>query len=400
MKEKISVRSAFKDKRNFKELSELRKGVIEQAPETPLMGNFAVNSIANFLHTPNQYLKVKQVAEVSKDVRAYVLEPDPSRGTAKLAFYKPGQNISVSVTIGDTTVSRPYTLCASPLRSTEDEYVLIIKRKYDGFVSKFIFDTWKKGTEINASSPFGNFTYQTLRDSKNIVAICDNTGFHPFLSMAEAICDGTLKINLTLLYSARKQNEAIMAERFNELSQNSPNFNIVYIFSDEHVFKCERGFITKSLIEKYTPSSKYSIFVSCSSERFGNIAPQIADLRLEKKYIRLNPMCNVKKAILYNNYPREKAGLTFLCKVIRGGEIIATVPCSSEETLLNAFEKEGLESDSQCRTGECGFCRAMLIDGDIFAPEETDSRRAADLRHGIIHPCCSYPLSNLIIELQ
>lgn len=400
MNKKVIVRTAFKDKQNFKEIPELRKGVIEQAPDTPLMGNYAVNSIANFLHTPNQYLKVKRVVEISRDVRAYTLVPDASRGTAKLAYFKPGQNISISVKIGSNSYSRPFAICSSPALSAEDEYIIIIKRKPDGFVSKFIFDTWTKGTEVTASSPFGNFTYQTLRDSKNIVGICDNTGFQPFLSMAEAIADGSLKINLTLLYSARKQNELILADRFNELAANNNSIRIVYVFSDEHVLKCERGFVTKSLIEKYRPSARFSLFISCSAERSNNIIPQINDLGIEKKYIRFNPICKIKKGNLYFDYPKEISGRLFLCKVIKDGEIIATVPCYSEETLLQAFEKEGLETDSKCRVGECGFCRASLVDGDVFMPQELDQRKKSDKQHGIIHPCCTYPLSNLVIELQ
>lgn len=400
MNKKIVVRSSFKDKQNFKEIPELRKGVIEQAPDTPLMGNYAVNSIANFLHTPNQYLKIKRVFDISRDVKAYTLTPDASRGTAKLAYFRPGQNISISIKIGNNLYSRPFAICSSPALSTDDEYVIIVRKKPDGFVSKFIFDNWEKGTEITASSPFGYFTYQTLRDSKNVVAICDNIGFQPLLSMAEAIKDGTLKINLTLLYSARKQNEVIMGERFDEIAANCEGFRIIYVFSDEHVFKCERGFVTKSLIEKYRPSAKFSIFVSCSPERCNNILPQLNDLKLERKYIRFNPICRVKKGNTYHDYPKSLSGRLFLCKVIKNGEIVATIPCYSEETILTAFEKEGFESNSKCRVGECGFCRATLVDGDVFMPEEMDNRKKAEIDYGIIHPCCTYPLSNLVIELN
>ena len=73
MSNKIIVRSPFKDVRNFTSIPELRKGVINEAPETPLNANNAVNSIANFLHPPTQYLKVKQVAEIARDTRASLM---------------------------------------------------------------------------------------------------------------------------------------------------------------------------------------------------------------------------------------------------------------------------------------------------------------------------------------
>ena len=78
MRNKIKVESSFRDIKNFINIPAYRKGVIDEAPNTPINANFAVNSTANFLHPTTQYLQVKQVAEISRDVRAYILEPDAS----------------------------------------------------------------------------------------------------------------------------------------------------------------------------------------------------------------------------------------------------------------------------------------------------------------------------------
>ena len=399
MKNKITVRSQMKDIKNFMNIPELRKGIISEAPETPVEGNFTVNSIANFLHPSVQYLKIKQVAEINRNTRAYILEPDAAHGTAKLAFFRPGQWISVTLNIGNAIVTRPYTLCASPLRSIEDEYMLIVTKKPDGFASQYILNNWRKGTEVVASAPCGNFYYQPLRDSKNVVAVCDNKGFSSFLSMAEAIADKSLNMDLTLIYYARKQNEAIMSQRFDELSEATPNFRVVYVFSDEHIFKCERGFVTKSLIEKYAPFTKYSLFVNGSNALYNRLIPQISELKLENKYIRfgLNGQINNPEAL--PDFPPDAIGKTFLCKVMKDGKLISTIPCSSTESLLVALEREGIQAQSLCRSGECGFCRAKLLMGNVFIPKDVDVRRLADSSHGIIHPCCSYPMSDMTLVI-
>ncbi len=399
MKTKITVRSKMKDIRNFINIPELRKGVIGEAPETPINGNFAVNSIANFLHPNVQYLKVKQVAELNRNTRAYILEPDTAHGTAKLAFFRPGQWISVTLKIGNAIVTRPYTLCSSPLRSVDDEYMIIVNKKPDGFASHYILNNWRKGTEVVASAPCGNFYYQPLRDSKNVVGVCDNQGFSGFLSMAEAITDKSLNMDLTLIYYARKQSEAIMSQRFDELSEAAPNFRVVYVFSDEHIFKCERGFVTKSLIEKYAPFTKYSLFVCGSNALYNRLIPQISELKLENKYIRfgLNGQINNPEAL--PDFPADAIGKTFLCKVMKDGKLVSTVPCSSTESLLVALEREGIQAPSLCRSGECGFCRAKLLKGNVFIPKDVDTRRLADSSHGIIHPCCSYPMSDMTLVI-
>lgn len=400
MKNKIKVESSFRDIKNFLNIPSYRKGVIDEAPDTPINANFAVNSAANFLHPHTQYLKVKQVAEIGRDVRAYVLEPDAAHGTAKLAYFRPGQYITITLNIGSAVVTRPYTICSSPMRSVDDEYVIIVKKLPNGFASSYIFNNWTKGTQIVASAPQGNFYYQKLRDSKNVIAVCDSNGISSFISMAEAIVDGTLDIDLTLLYSARKRNETIMNERLTELSEATDKFRVIYVFSDERAEKCERGFVTKNLIEKYAPATKYSIFVCGSTALYNRTTPQIAELKLEKKYIRYGLSGQIVNPSSLPDFPKDEIGKTYLCKVIKNGELVATIPCSTEETVLVSLEREGITAPSSCRSGECGFCRARLIKGNVFIPNGIDSRRLADSSHGIIHPCCSYPMSNLTLVIN
>ncbi len=400
MSNKTVIRGVLKDTKAFKELPELRKGVINEAPNTPIRANYAVNSTANFLHPQTQNLKIKQVAEIGRNTRAYILEPDAELGTAKLAYFRPGQSISVTLNIGHTIVTRTFSICSSPARSVDDEYLIIVKKKNQGYASDYIYNNWKKGTKIIASAPFGEFYYQPLRDCKNIVGICDNTGISAFLSIAEAICDGSLNVNLTLMYAARKENETLMSQRLDELSAKCEKLNVVYVLSDEHAHKKERGFITKTLIEKYSPNGKYSIFVNGSTELYNRAIPQIAEFKLQNKYIRFGLNNQIENPAALSDFPENMRGLTFLCKVIKNNEIIATVPCSTEESLLVSLEREGVASPSLCRSGECGFCRAKLTSGNVFIPQGVDYRRLADSSYGFIHPCVSYPMSNLTMIIN
>ncbi len=400
MKKKIKVDSSFKDLKRFIQLSSYRRGIIEESSEAPINATYAVNSTANFLHPSEQFLKIKQIAEIDKETRAYVLEPNTALGSAKLAYFKPGQYISITLKIGQAIVTRPFTLCCSPKRSLQDEYLIIVKKIPHGFASTYIFNNWVKGTDVIASAPQGNFTYQKLRDSRNIIGITDSEGITSFLSIAEAIADGTIDADLTLLYTARKQKETIMTERLNELAELTDKFRVVYVFSDERLPQCERGFVTTNLIEKYAPSAKYSIFVNGSTQLYNRATPQIAALKLEKKYIRFGLSGQISNPSTLPDFPKDAIGKTFICKVKSGGKVIATVPCSSEETVLVALEREGVVLKSACRSGECGLCRSRLISGNVFIPRGIDSRRLADSKYGIIHPCCSYPMSNLTLVIN
>ncbi len=287
MSDKIIVRSAMKDKRNFTELPDLRKGIIDVAPTTPIMANYTVNAVANALHPTVQYLKVKQCEELTKNIVIYSLEPDPSSGTAKIAFFRAGQMIDFFVDDNGEEICGTYTICSSPSRSLNDEYVIIVNKENKTEITDYITSSWQNGTKVKASAPYGQFYYQAIRDNSHIVAICDSTAYEPFLSMAESVCDGTLNVDLTVIYAARKHSNVIMADRFEELSQNK-HFKFIMVLSDERIFKCERGFITKSLIEKYAPANKYSLFISGSDELLNTISPHIDELHFECNRIRYN----------------------------------------------------------------------------------------------------------------
>ena len=61
---------------------------------------------------------------------------------------------------------------------------------------------------------------------------------------------------------------------------------------------------------------------------------------------------------------------------------------------MTAMERAGLKVPSKCRAGGCGFCHSKLVAGDFSIAGE-DKRRLADSKFGYIHPCCSYPDSDM-----
>ena len=401
MKDKITVHSPSKDFANFIKMPEARKNAINQALNTPLKKNFTVNSTANFLHPDVQYLKVREVIELNRDERCYILYPDSAHGTGKIAFFRPGQYLSFTLNIGQSVVTRPFTICSSPFDASKDDFYMIkVKKAMHGFASNHIFNTWEKGTEVVASAPLGNFYHQTVRDYKFVVGITDNDGIPAFLSMARAIEEKSIDINLTLFYSCRKRSDAVFMEELSEIAEHTRNFNVIFVFSDEKVLNYERGFITKQLIEKYAPPEQYSVFIDGSQSLITLVSLQIAELGLERKDVRLNIGSKNKEAKSIPDFPPEFIGKTFELKVKKDGKVLKTIPCSSEETILVALERAGIEALSHCRVGSCGFCRARLTKGRVFIPNGSDTRKHADLNHGIIHPCSSYATSDLTIQIN
>ncbi|HBH99517.1 MAG: 2Fe-2S iron-sulfur cluster-binding protein [Clostridia bacterium] len=61
--------------------------------------------------------------------------------------------------------------------------------------------------------------------------------------------------------------------------------------------------------------------------------------------------------------------------------------------------KNGIAAPSHCRSGECGWCHSRLVAGDVYMPTSVDGRREADKKFGYIHPCVTFPLSDLTMEV-
>lgn len=66
------------------------------------------------------------------------------------------------------------------------------------------------------------------------------------------------------------------------------------------------------------------------------------------------------------------------------------------KSLLEYIESQDLEVHYHCRDGYCGACRTILVEGDVNYPKEP----LAFVRRGEFLPCCSEPLSNLLIEAE
>ena len=97
-------------------------------------------------------------------------------------------------------------------------------------------------------------------------------------------------------------------------------------------------------------------------------------------------------------YPKGAQAQSFLAKVTVLDKTY-TIPVSSSEPLLTAFDRAKICAPSRCRSGECGWCRSRLISGEVFIPEKTDGRREADKEFGYIHPCSTFPLSDVVVEV-
>ncbi|MDY4488593.1 MAG: 2Fe-2S iron-sulfur cluster-binding protein [Candidatus Limivicinus sp.] len=396
-------RKGLKGLTPFPFLGEVKTRVkaIQAAPDTIPQSVYNANILAKSLHPAVQHVKIAKV-EDHGGAKSFTLVPDKARGTEKMAYFRASQYVSVSLNIDGAPVNKPYTIRSNPkdaLGSGDTSYTLTIKLTDPAYASAHILSTWKEGDQVDISGPLGDFYYQNLRDAKQVVAIAGGSGITPFYSMAAAIADGIEDFDLTILYGSRTADGILLKDEIEAVAARSKGrVKVIHVLSHEEKEGFEHGFITAELIRKYAPQGDYSVFMCGPKAMYTFEEGEMKKLGLPKRRYRMEMSGDYLGAAQNADFPGSKKGKVFTLTVdIRGEK--QTIPCKAEESLLWAMEQAGIKAPSHCRSGECGWCHSRLVSGDVYIPEDADGRRMADKKFGWIHPCCSFPLSDIELAI-
>ncbi len=358
--------------------------------------------IARALHPKVQFVKVSEVIERADDCKSFVLVPDTAKGTDKLAYFGAGKYLTVFEEIEGMKITRAYSISSKPQDALNGKYMLTIKRVDGGIMSNYILDTWAVGTEVKVSAPEGHFEYQPLRDAKKVLCLAGGSGITPFVSMAGAIADGDEDFELTLLYGSRNKDNILFFDELNEITKKTNKVKVIHVLSDENADTVEdgfeKGFITADLIKKYTPANEYySVFICGPQVMYNFLEKELSKLELPKKYIRHEMFGEFHDPKSQADYPSDIPDTVSITVTIQ--DVTKTVTGSTNDSVLQILEKNGISAPARCRSGECGFCHSHLLSGKVYVPKSLEYRRLADFKFGCIHPCCSFPLTDLVINV-
>ena len=391
---KIGLIGAF-DMLKFKKMSAVREQAIQAAPAKEVVGSFPINENAKAFHPDFQKMVIEDIIDhKGAESKTYVLRRTDGKPAA---LFRAGQYTSVSLQIGESRVTRTYSICSSPKEISQGKYEITVRTNPGGFAAEWILANWAVGQEVVLSGGEGFLYYEGLRDSDNIVALAGGSGITPFLSMARAIRDGVEGFNLTIIFGSRTEEQILFKDEFDAIMAACPKVKVIHVLSDEEREGYEHGFITAELVKKYAPED-YCIYICGPEAMYRFTAKELEKLSLPIKKIRHEPMGVTKTVWEQPGYPVDCKGKTFKVTVKQGAESY-DITASADEPLLVAMERAGIKAPSRCRGGECGWCRSRLLEGKVFVPPESEERRWADVEYGYIHPCCSFPVSDALLEV-
>ncbi len=342
------------------------------------------------LHPEKMQLKLVEAVDETPSTKTFRF----TRVDGPLPPFRAGQYVNLFLSVNGVATSRPYSISSPPQHDTLD---LTVRVKPDGFVSGYLLDHAQVGQTFESSGPAGRFYIEPLIERGEWVFIAGGSGITPFMSMLRDQANKGWPRKIHLIYGSRNLEETIFRSAIDRLARKNPQFNYALVLSEpEENYRGVRGFITEHIIGKHVgPLKGKTLFICGPNALYDFVLPELQKLDVEEHRIRREAYGPPADITQTPGWPAQvKADSRFTLQIEGGG----SMDVLAGEPLINALERQGRQIPALCRSGECSYCRSKLLSGRVFMPPQTGVRES-DRLNGYIHPCVSYPISDLSIRL-
>lgn len=303
-----------------------------------------------------------------------------------------GQYITLQTEIGETLISRSYSLCSTP---KSGDIRVSVKEVENGTFSTHANTKLKTGDIIEIKAPEGGF-YLKPEANKKYIAFAAGSGITPILSMIQSTLEDEPSANFTLVYGNKTAADTIFYDDLNALKEKySTQFKLHYIFSREDVKNQLRGRIDKSVTNyfvknMYKETSFDAAYLCGPEEMIQEVSNTLKANNFTEENIHFE---------LFTTSVNEEA----IAKIKEGTTEI-TVMLDDEETtftmqqtddILAATLRNNLDAPYSCQGGVCSSCMCKVTEGKAVMVKNsilTDS----EVEEGFILACQAHPTTSKI----
>ena len=352
----------------------------------------AVPELVAGLHQERVPALVAEIIQETPTTKTFRLVP----AGMPLFPFRPGQFITVFLTVDGVRTSRAYSISSPPTRIGSVD--ITVRRVPDGFVSAYLIDEVVEGDEFEISGPGGFFYTEPLIDTNDLVFLAGGSGVTPFMSMIRTAVDLRSNVRINMIYGSRTVDDVIFLDELTRIGLEYDNINVALVLSeppDNYDGVC--GLLDAHTLDPLIGSIEGKTFFVCGPQAmYGLCDESLLTLGVPARSIKKEAAGPPPDITMVEGWPREiLSDEVFTVKIADSRQRIQV---AAGEPLLNSLERNGIALDNLCRSGECGVCRAGLLTGRVFMPAGVAVRKT-DLAHGYIHPCMSYPISDVTIRL-
>ena len=175
-------------------------------------------------------IKIKEVRKETSD--AVSVHFDIPENIREEYRYKPGQYLTLKVTVNGEELRRAYSLCTSPY--VDNVPAIAVKRVEDGRVSNYVNDQFAEGQQLEVMTPMGNFTTELNEFySRHFILYAGGSGVTPMMSILKSVLEIEPSSHVTLVYGNRDEESIIFNNELDELEGHfADRFKIVHCLNE------------------------------------------------------------------------------------------------------------------------------------------------------------------------
>lgn len=331
-------------------------------------------------------LVLARIFDETHDVKTFrFVHPDGG----KLPFeHTSGQYLNLKLTIDGKRVNRSYTIASSPTRAHYCE----ISVKRSQYASKWLHENWREGMRIQIGAPAGKFFFAG-HEAERVVLIAGGVGITPMMSIVRSLTDRGWKGEIYLVFGVRNKPDVIFADELRYLEARYPNLHVKITASSED------GHISKELLAGFVPDFKHGPVMLCGPDpmmtamRTLLVGMGIPDGEIHQEAFLAPPPMSIAEAAAAEDVELPEGGVANVSFAKSG----KTVEATSDLTVLEVAEENGIAIPFECRSGICGQCKTKLVSGKV-AMEVQDALTPVDRAKGLILACQARCAKDVVID--
>ncbi|CAH01808.1 cytochrome b5 reductase family protein [Kluyveromyces lactis] len=200
-----------------------------------------------------------------------------------------GHHLAVRIPLEDKDEIRYYTPISNKFET--GHFDIMVKSYADGQVSKY-FASLRPGQTVDFKGPVGRFAYEA-NSSKHIGMIAGGSGLTPMLQVLNTIITTPTDLTrVTLLYANETENDILLKDELDEISEKYPNFLVHYLVNHpSSSWQGEVGWVTKEIMSKYLPdpSAENRLLICGKPEMKKTLLKYAEELGWPKGILKSNP---------------------------------------------------------------------------------------------------------------
>lgn len=332
-----------------------------------------------------------QIIEENHDVKTFRFVTSPPTKFD----YKPGQFVTLDLEIDSKSVKRSYSISSTPSRPHNLE--ITVKRvpapvdipdAPPGLVSNWLNDNLTVGSQIKISPPIGNFTCSD-NPNRKFLFISAGSGITPMMSMSRWLCDTIPNADITFVHSAKTLSDIVFRQELELMASRNPYFQLaITLTGAEHNrnWLGYKGRLSEKIMKAISPDFKERTVYVCGPDGFREgVKAILRELEFPMQNYHEESFGSSKKlkkvqAAVGDNTPKHFHSAPFNTVPNNNNKINAVVftksqqevVCDSEETILEAAQREGITLPYGCQMGACGQCKVRKISGEVSYEEDFD----------------------------